>query len=124
MGKIFLLVIVILLGVVVFQFGPTISDLRSCHESYTKESDEIGFRSRAQNYATTYVCEQTYEAIGTLDRCIQSAYSTRGIGGELEKFVDQLFVMTRPGTKDIAIIKAQHDEECVNYANFLFDTAN
>lgn len=121
MGKIFFVAVIILIGIAVFQFGPIISDLHACHDTYTRDNDDVGFRSRSQNYESNYVCSQTYEIVGALDRCIQAAYASRGIGGDIETFIDQIFVMTRPGTKDITVIKKQHDADCESYQTYQFD---
>lgn len=68
------------------------------------------------------MCENSYVAVTDLDMCLSKADETlpKEVMNSIRPIVSNISVFIRNETKDITSLKAEHDERCKDYSQFLF----
>lgn len=96
---------------------------RNCYIAAQKELDASSFQAHANPSTLEVQCLITYKAIIDLGTCVDTSHNQipKGLRSQFVPLVNKLVMLIRYGMKDVAGLKADHDAECSQYLDTMFE---
>lgn len=95
----------------------------ACTKTYQPAIDSVVSQSQGLFTDKRRMCENSYFAVSDLEECLKKtdAFLPPSVMKTLKPIVSNISVFLRNQTKDIESYKAEHDERCTDYTEFMFN---
>ena len=123
MKTIFVILVLFALGFAAWFMIPLTQETIACYQTKQKNSDDIGFRTRTNNWDERKVCEEKSDAVVRLDECLSARGKKRNkqVLAIVDSSINEVLRMVLPYGKGIVQQKTDFNADCGMYPDLFME---
>lgn len=123
MKTLLIILLVMAVGFAAWFMIPLTQETIACYQTKQKNTDDIGFRTRTNNWDERKVCEERSDAVVRLDECLLARGKKRSkqIMDVVDPYVNEVLRMILPYAKGIIQQKVDFNADCGMYPDLLME---
>lgn len=119
MKTLFIILLIAALGFAAWFVIPLTQETIVCYQTKQKNVDDIGFRTRTNNWDERKVCEEKSDAVVRLDECLSARGKKRNKEALVvaDSYINEMLRLVLPYARGIAQQKADFNADCGMYTD-------